>query len=137
MCTKSVVMPLFSHTIFTLAYQLFSRNCQEAFSWAFPKKQQQKTIQQNLFLFDLWSFGWLYKTKHKILFVLIKISITHFYRTFWFSAVTISINNKDKTKKEQWVLRFPEWWNVLWFFKNRLKGWFLGLFRSGFELCFW
>lgn len=37
-CTESVVTPLFSNTIFTLAYQLFSRNCQEALSWAFPKK---------------------------------------------------------------------------------------------------
>lgn len=48
-------------------------------------------------------FGLLYKTKNKIiLFVLDKICIIHLYVAFWFSAVTVSVNNKDKTKKEHW-----------------------------------
>lgn len=70
-CTESVVMPLFSNTIFTLAYQLFSRNCQEALSWAFPKKQQQQnTIQQNLLVFLFARVSLIDFMKQKIKFCL-------------------------------------------------------------------
>lgn len=88
----------------------------------FSLKKKKQQFSKIYLIYGLVSLVYFTKEKNKILlFALVKICLTHLYIAFWYSAVTISVNNKDKTKKQPSVLRFPEWWSVLRFFNNRLK----------------
>lgn len=129
LCVKYIVMPWALICYLLWLPTSFPRNCQEAFIRLFHSIdlfiylflvaliKRKNIIQQNLFLFDLWSgkFDLLYRTKEVIPFVLLKIITTHLYITI---SVAISVDSKDKAKKEPLGLKCPEWWSGLWFFNS-------------------
>lgn len=104
-------MPLVPNAIFTSACQFFfqvfvkkhlARLFLVLIFFFFSCSLRQEKIQQNLFLFDLWSgkFDLLHKAKI-IQFALIKISATHFYIIIWFSTELLyQLTTKIKLRKK-------------------------------------